>query len=83
MRKATELKQTITIVEINEKVMVKEGRLKRYRDRIKQYKKKTRHSKITKKILPPSRGRMHDDIPTTRSKGSKTILEQNIRTMRT
>ena len=40
--------------EINQKVLVKEGRLKRYWDRIKQY-RQNRTLKKTKIILPPSR----------------------------
>ena len=38
--KATQVKQTIQYGEINSKLLVKEGRLKRYRDRIKQCRQK-------------------------------------------
>ena len=36
---------------------------------------KTGDSKTKKKILPASKGRMHEDLPTTGWKGSKIILE--------
>ena len=35
-----------------------------------------------KKILPTNRGKMHEDIPTTGCKRSKTILKQNMGTER-
>ena len=75
-----QLRQTIQPKEINQKLQVKEGRPKRYRDRIKQYKQNKRFQNSNKKILPINRGRMHDYIPTTGYKGSKTILEQNLGT---
>ena len=46
--KATQVKQTIQPEEINQKMLAKEGRLKRYCDRIEQYRKKG-HSKTTNK----------------------------------
>ena len=36
-KKATQEKMTIQLVEINQKVLAKEGRLKRYREMVKQY----------------------------------------------
>ena len=44
---------------------------------------KTGHKKKQKKILPTSRWKIHKNIPATRCKGSKTILEQNIKIERT
>ena len=48
--KATQEKRKIQLEERNQKVLAKEGRLKRYRQRVKQY--KVGNSKTTKKILP-------------------------------
>ena len=64
-RKTTQIKQSIQLKEINQKILAKEGRLRRYRDRINNA-LKTEHSKTITKILPQFRGRMHEDIPTTR-----------------
>ena len=41
-------KITVQLEEINQKVLAKEGRLKRYRQRVKQY-RQMGHSKTTKK----------------------------------
>ena len=80
--KTTQEKMAIRLDGINQKVPVIEGKLKRYRNRIKQYRQnRTFHD--NEKILPTSRGRWHEDIPTTGFKGSKTILEQNVATKRT
>ena len=49
--KTTREKITVQLEEINQKVLAKEGRLKRYRQRVKQYKKKKDIPKQRKKIL--------------------------------
>ena len=48
---ATWGKITVQLEEINQKVLVKEGRLKRYQQRVKQYRKKQEFPKQRKKIL--------------------------------
>ena len=45
--KARQGKITMQLEEINQKVLAKEGRLKRYRQKVKQY-RQTGHSKTTK-----------------------------------
>ena len=62
-------------------VLVKEGRVKRYQDRIKQQ-RQTEHSKTMKETSTMSRERMHEDIPQTLWQGNKTISEQNMGTKR-
>ena len=68
-------KRQVQLEETNQKIMVKEGRLKRYRDRTKPYKQNW-------KTLPTSRGRMGEDIPDTGCKRGQNILEQNLGTKR-
>ena len=63
-RKATQVKQTMQLKEINLKVLAKEVNLKRYREWIK-YTDITGNGK-TKKNLPASSRRMHEHIPATR-----------------
>ena len=62
--------------------MAKDGRLKRFQDRIK-IQIKMEIPKQQKKVLPASKGRMQEDRLTTGQQGNKTILEQNMATMRT
>ena len=52
---------------------MKEGKRKRCRDRVKQYHQN--RTKITMKILPKSKRRMHEDIPTIGCKGSRAIWD--------
>ena len=61
--KATQVKQTRQLEEINQRLLAKEGCLKRCRDKAKQY-IQTKHSKTTKKNLPASWERRHKDITT-------------------
>ena len=49
--KATQEKITIQLKKINRKVLAKEGRLKRYRQRVKQYRQNRTFQKQRKKIL--------------------------------
>ena len=62
--KAIRVKLTIQLEEINQNVLAKEERLKRYRNR-ENNTDKTGYSKTMIKNLPASRGRMHKDTPTT------------------
>ena len=56
-RKAVQqLKQKVQVKEINQKVLVKKGRLKRHRDRIKQYRQNRIFQNNEKKILQRNRG---------------------------
>ena len=64
MKSDITIKANNTTQEINQKVLAKEGRVKRYRDRLKQLGQNRTFQK-TKEILPASRGIMHKDIPTT------------------
>ena len=80
--KATQLKMIIQLEEINQNIWAKEGRLKRYLDKVKQY-KQTWYFKTMTTILT-SRGRWHIDIPTTRCKkrnifGAKYDNQKNIK----
>ena len=58
--KATREKITVQLKEINQKVLAKEGRLKRYRQRIKQYRQN---------------GTRKENIPTTGCQRNRIILE--------
>ena len=56
------------------------GKLKRYRDKIKQYRQKRIFQNNERKFYEPvSRGRIYEGILTT---GCKTILDQNMGTER-
>ena len=72
---AHQLKETIKLEEINQKKLIKEGRLKRYQDRIKQYRKKLDIPKQRMKFRPVRRRVIIEDPSTTGFKGCKTILE--------
>ena len=50
--KATQEKITIQIEEINQKVLVKEGRLKRYQQRVKQYRQNRTFQNNKRKFYP-------------------------------
>ena len=73
--KERQIERKVQLEETKQKVLVKEGRLKRYRDRTKQYKQQD-IPKQRKKILPASTRRIDEDISAT----GKNILEQNMRT---
>ena len=63
-RKVThQLKQTIQLVQVNQSVLAIEGSLKRYRDRVKQYRQKG-YSKTTKDNSPAKKRTTSEDIPT-------------------
>ena len=53
--KSNRRKITVQLKEINHKVPAKDGRLKRYRQRVKQYRQNQTFQKI-KEILPTTRG---------------------------
>ena len=57
-KKATQGKITIQLEEINQNVLAKEGRLKRYRQRVKQNRQNRTFPKQLKEILPTSCGEM-------------------------
>ena len=73
--KATQEKITIQHEEINQKVLVKEGRLKRYQQRIKQYRQNRIFQNNERKILSKTGRRWHGNIPTTRCKRNQRILD--------
>ena len=55
-KKATQVKQTIRLEKINQKVRSKEARLKRYQDRIKQYRQNRTFQNKEKKFYQQVRG---------------------------
>ena len=74
-KKATQEKITIKLEEINLKFLAKEGRLKRYRQRVTKMQIKQDIPKQRKKILSTSGRRWHENIPTTRCNRNRTILD--------
>ena len=60
---------TIQLEKINQKILAKEGKLKRYRDKVKQYKQNKTFQNNEIKFY-----QMYEDKPITGCKGSKTIL---------
>ena len=65
----------------NQKILAKERRLKRYRDKAKQY-NQNRTLQNNEKILPAVWGKMGEAILTTGCERGKKILEQNMGTER-
>ena len=61
------------------KILAKEGRLKRYQNKTKQYRQK-RKFQNNEKILPIIWRRMGEAISTTGCEKAKKILEQNMGT---
>ena len=72
-------KTKVQLEEINQKVLAK-GRLKRYRQRVKQYRKKKGFPKQRKKILSTTGREWHENIPTTACERNRTILDKNMAT---
>ena len=70
--KTTQEKLTIQLEEIYQKVLAKEGRLKRYRQRVKQYRQNRTFQNNERKLHQQLGG---DDIPTTGFKRNRTILD--------
>ena len=65
---------TIQLEEINQKILAKEGRLKRYRDRVKQYDQNRIFQNNERKFYQQVDGKCTKDISTTECKESKTML---------
>ena len=78
MKKERQIKRKIKLEETKQKILAKEGRIKRNRDRIQHTKQDV--PKQRKKILRTSRGRMSEVIPTTGRERGKKIYEQNMGT---
>ena len=57
--------KTVKLEEINQKVLAKEGILKRYRQRVKQYKKNWTFQNNERKFYQQLRGYDKKNIPTT------------------
>ena len=76
--KVQQLERNIKLEKTKQKILGKKGRLKRYWDRTKQYRRNRIFQNNEKKILPPSRGRMGESITTTKCERDQKILEQNI-----
>ena len=72
------VKQTIQLKKITQKVLLRGGRLIRYRDSIKQYREK-RHSKTTKGNPTSKLGENVRRHTSNQCVESKRILEQNMR----
>ena len=79
-KKSRQLEQKIYSEEINQKVMVKGGRLKCYRNRNKKLRAKLDFPKQQNKIRSTIRRKMDEDIPATRHERGKKYLEQNMGT---
>ena len=69
--KATQLKQKIHLEEINQKVLAKEARLKRYRDRIKQYRQNRTFQNNERKFYPQVGGKITKINPQLNSSEAK------------
>ena len=69
--KQNQKRLTIQLEEINQKILATDGRLKRCRDKFKQYKQ----NREAKKILLTNYLRMLKQKLTTGCKGNKTIFE--------
>ena len=68
----------IQLEEINQKVLAKEGRLKRYRQRVKQYKQNRTFQNNERKFYQHME--WHENIPTTGCQRYRTILDKNMAT---
>ena len=77
LKEKSNMEQRIQLESINQKVLTKEGKLKRVDQTIQT---KQELLKQRKKILPASRGRMYEDMPKNECKGKKTIMEENMGT---
>ena len=73
--RATWRKITVQLEEINQKVLAKEGRLKRYRQRVKHYRQNRTFPKQRKEILSTIGREWHENIPTTGCKRNLAILD--------
>ena len=73
--KSSKLEQKSQFEETNQKVLAKEERLKRYRDRTKQYRQNRTFQNNKRKFYQQVRGKV---IIETRSEPGKKILEQNM-----
>ena len=82
MGKTTLEKITVQLEEINLKFLAKKGRLKRYRQRLKQYRKQD-IAKQQKKIQSTTGRAWHKNIPTTRHQRNRAILDENMATEKT
>ena len=80
MEKTTREKITVKLEEINQKILAKEGRLKRYRQRIKQYSQNRTFQNNERKFHQQLGGHDTKNLPTTRRQRNRTILDENIAT---
>ena len=80
MEKTTREKITVQLEEINQKVLAKEGRLKRYRQRVKQYRQNRTFQNNERKFYHQLVGHDTKNISTTRRQRNRTILDENMAT---
>ena len=80
MEKTTQEKITVQLDDIKQKVLAKERRLKRYRQRVKPYRQNRAFQNNERKGYQHLGRAWHKKIPTTRRKRNRTILDENMAT---
>ena len=80
MEKTTREKIKVQLQDINQKVLAKEGRLKRYWQRVKQYRQNKTFQNNEGKFYQQLGGHDTKNIPTTRRQRKRTILYENMAT---
>ena len=68
---------------VNQKVLAKEGKLKRYRQRVKQYRQNRTFQNNERKIPSTIGRKWHENIPTIGCQRNQTILDENMATKKT